>query len=145
MMQNPLDWREFEAYMKKQFSGWPIENWEKQIERQQEWARQYMQKMIAKWMPDFRPNPLAWLDFNIFETHRNIIVRVHVPSGLSHDQLKFAVSPRALRVSMQEHSETIVLGANVIPERSKAEYKQGCWEIRMPKAQKREKFHPIFP
>lgn len=142
--QSALDWKEFQQSLLEQipFMG---NDWEgKNIEN-------FVQKTIKQYMPKSLPfkNGLSSLfshsfDYDLFETHRSLFVRIRLSDDLSPDSVRFYANRRKLKVIAPDHSEEIPLPCDVNAARAIARYDDGILEIRIPKQGGFDPYREIF-
>ena len=85
--------------------------------------------------PLFRDLPVLW------ETETAVIFRADLP-GIEPREIEVTLSEDALNVRAGEFRRAVALPAAVVPELTRAAYRDGVLEIRMPKAG-REKIRRI--
>lgn len=139
-----LDWKEFQQSLLEQipFMG---NDWDgKNIEN-------FVQKTIKQYMPKSLPfkNGLSALfsrsfDYDLFETHRSLFVRIRLSDDLSPDSVRFYANRRKLKVISPDQSEEIPLPCDVNAARAIARYDDGILEIRIPKQGGFDPYREIF-
>lgn len=142
--QSATDWKEFQQSLLGQipFIG---NEWEgKSIEH-------FVQKTIKQYMPKSLPfkNGLMSLfsrslDYDLFETHRSLFVRIRLPDDVSADSVRFYANRRKLKLISADQSEEIPLPCDVNASRAIARYDDGILEIRLPKQSGTEPYREIF-
>ena len=141
----PTDWEEFEKAMLRQFSFLPEKLINKGDGQNEDWVGEYVQKMLRKALPQTAtlsgfPSHIA---YNMFETHRNVIVRCTIPKGITEGDIRIAVNRRKLKLKLGNKTEEILLLKEINPARAEAEILGGNLEIRIPKSSKQEQFHDV--
>lgn len=148
--QPMIDWDEFEKHMIKQFPFMSGLNFPRDAKQYKDLGENYVQETMKRFFsssmyPDSRFNPFAMsgIDYDLFETHRNIFVQCRLPKEASPVDMNFSVNKRKLKIAYSGKTEEVKLPNDVDPVRSSANYKDGILEIRMPKSRDRETFHDI--
>lgn len=140
-----IDWKEFQNDLFQQvpFVGksWNPAGIEKFVKNT---IRNYLPKSLFDMGGASRPFASAPVDYEVFETHRSIFVRVRVPADVSPRSLRFYANSRKLRIENGEHTEEIMLPSEVNPDRTIARFDQNVLEIRLPKVARSEPFQEIF-
>jgi HSP20 family molecular chaperone IbpA len=92
------------------------------------------------------PHSDAILSPEIFETLHVVIVQIKLPKKLNPKNLQVLINAHNIKIKGQseEEGQLIKLPCSVIPAASKAHYKQGILEIKMPKVRYKEHFHEVF-
>lgn len=85
------------------------------------------------------------IQFDNFETHQSVITRFRVPAGVDPKDIGILVGAGDVRIRLPDGGEE----RNPLPRRvrvedSKAVYKDGVFEIRMPKEAEDEHYREIF-
>jgi hypothetical protein len=139
-----FDWEAFQ----KQFAGNGFINdsvKEMMTKGNLSWVDDYVQGIVSRTLPKMSPQTEKTIDqlkANVFETHNFVIARIKVSKQADPRKLRFYVANNQLRVDGLAHdnNQFIQLPANVRFRESRAVFKNGIFEIRMPKeAQKRFK------
>ncbi|WP_199623242.1 Hsp20/alpha crystallin family protein [Paenibacillus alkalitolerans] len=78
---------------------------------------------------------VSGLTSDVFETHRSVIVRIHLPQYAAEHRPNISVSPREITISgiPGKMDEKIKLPCIVTPGRNKAALSKGILEIRLRK------------
>jgi HSP20 family molecular chaperone IbpA len=86
------------------------------------------------------------LSSETFETHHSVIVQLKLPKKVHPKNLRVLINAHNIKINGQNEGEgqLIKLPCSVVPTGSKAQYKQGILEIKMPKVRFKEHFHEIF-
>ncbi|MGZ7441524.1 Hsp20/alpha crystallin family protein [Paenibacillus sp. TH7-28] len=141
-------WEEFEKQMLEQFPFLPKNFTQGNPARNFSWVGDFVQKQLQKSMPaDFNipifNNKTA--NYDLYETHRNLIVRLPVSEDFSLDQTKVSVNRNKLRIVLPSgEKREIQLKKQVNPKQARAKYKEGILEIQMPKLPEHQNFHDVF-
>ncbi|RRJ65824.1 hypothetical protein EHV15_25080 [Paenibacillus oralis] len=141
-------WEEFEKNMMEQFPFLPKNFTQVNAARNLSWVGDFVQKQLQKSMPSDINIPIfnnKAVNYNLYETHRNLIVRLPVSEHFSQDQPKVSVNRNKLRIVFPSGEEQeIQLKKQVNPRKSRAKYKEGILEIQMPKLPESQNFRDIF-
>lgn len=134
------DWLRFEQWMSRAF---PFLKEDLELERlmrspfpvgkvvQEALDRSFGSGMLAA---TGKPAWSARIRSDMFETHRSVIVRLHLPAGVRKEQVRTLVSRHKLRVEWPpDFTHDILLNHSVNPKRARAGFKDGILEVRMPK------------
>jgi HSP20 family molecular chaperone IbpA len=146
--QTSIDWEKFRTYMMGQF---PFLTNHKMINHDfmnADLIDDYAQKAMKRIRtltnhPFLHPFIAKEIDYELFETHQSIFVQIRLPEKISLRDVKIAVNRRTLKVEFQKKAEIITLPADVDSLRSNSKFKNGLLEIRMPKTNENEPYHPI--
>ncbi|MEX2461452.1 MAG: Hsp20/alpha crystallin family protein [Paenibacillaceae bacterium] len=86
------------------------------------------------------------LRVEIFETHQSVIAKIKIPKHLDPRSLKIWVNTSHIKMERtQDNKEQMInLPSRVDSNTSKAVYKQGILEIRIPKLKARDRYHEVF-
>ncbi|RRJ62688.1 hypothetical protein EHV15_06835 [Paenibacillus oralis] len=119
---------------------------------------QYVNEILKKTLPDpmnsfagmgKEASVSGWgagkIQFENFETHQSVITRFRVPAGVNPQDIGVMVGAGDVRIRLPDGGEE----RNPLPRRvrvedSKAVYKDGVFEIRMPKEAEDEHYREIF-
>ncbi|EXX85790.1 hypothetical protein BG53_07295 [Paenibacillus darwinianus] len=146
-----LDWHEFEKFMVKQFPFIPegqLTTHGEGLDPVGDYVGNIMKRFFKN--PSMRHpyfNPFkdgGGIDYDMFESHRSVFVQCRLPKQTSPHELNFSVNKRKLKVKNAECTQIIPLTCDVDPARSKATYKQGLLEIRLPKKNSSGPYHDIM-
>jgi hypothetical protein len=92
------------------------------------------------------PHSGALLSPETFETHHWVIVQIKLPKKVHPKNLRVFINARNIKIKGQDEGDEqlIKLPCSVVPAESKAQFKQGILEIKMPKVKYKEHFHEVF-
>lgn len=136
-----MDWKQFEAWMMKQFPFIP----DMRKAHNPSWVSDYVQKVVNESLNRYS-DPLfpRTLQYDLFETHRNLIVRARLPEDVSPNDVRTSVNRRKVRIEWSKgKKQDIVLEQRIDPTRTRAKYKDGILELHMPKLLEPESFYDI--
>lgn len=147
----PMDWSEFEKQMIKQFPFLPKDFMNGGAARNSSWVGDIVKKSIDRYLNEgltpnvFNPFASASLSYDLFETHRSVIIRLHIPKDVSPHKVRASVNRRKVRIELPSGKrQEIRLEKPVNPKRSHAVYKEGILEVRMPKIREPKSFHEVY-
>ncbi|WP_274363484.1 Hsp20/alpha crystallin family protein [Paenibacillus thermotolerans] len=147
----PVDWGEFEKQMLKQFPFLPKDFMNGGSIRNNSWVGDIVKKSIDRYLNEglqpnvFNPFASALLSYDLFETHRSVILRLNIPKNMSPHEVKASVNRRKVRIELPSGKlQEIKLEKPVNPKRSQAVYKEGVLEVRMPKIREPKSFHEVY-
>ena len=120
----------------------PPFDWD-QFDFDQDWVGRYAQKAIKQFfsnstnpqIKELLPNSLMNINYNLFETHRSIFVRIRLPNKTSPKAVKLSVNSRRLKISLNGKSEVVLLPHDVDADQCTATFKDGILELRLPKSE----------
>lgn len=83
------------------------------------------------------------LGYDVFETHRSVIVRIRLPSDIHPRELDTAISCHKVRIRLPSgETQVIALPRAVNPKRARALFRNGILELRLPRTG--EPYHPVY-
>ncbi|CAG5091821.1 MAG: hypothetical protein C6W55_02235 [Thermobacillus sp.] len=83
------------------------------------------------------------LNYDTFETHRSVIVRLRLPEDLNPRELEMSISCHKVRIKLPSGvKQEIPLPKAVSPRKARTTFKGGILELRLPKT--REPFYPLY-
>jgi HSP20 family molecular chaperone IbpA len=115
------------------------------------WLEEYIKDLVANVVPDAMvganktmnmTQPTSSLNFNVFETHTYVIARAKLSKGTDLGGIRILAGSNELLVKglPEGDDKVIALPGRVRPNESKAVYKNGVLEIRMPRDEEQEAF-----
>lgn len=148
-----FDWGEFEKHLLQQIPFLP-KNFFRGMNpgRATNWVQDYVQNAFKSMIGDVQKGAFPFaqgkqtdsMHYDLFETHRSVIVRCSIPKDTSPYDYKPSVNRRNLRIrTPSDDNVDIPLPKPVVPSSSKATYRDGVLEIRMPKSSKKEYYRSI--
>jgi HSP20 family molecular chaperone IbpA len=105
----------------------------------------YVQNAISHVMPsETTIHPDVHPD--IFETHNFVIVKLKLPKNVNPSNIRLFIQANHIKLEgwANEKEQIIKLPSSVQSTKSKALFKQGVLEIKMPKIKFRDRFHEVF-
>ncbi|UUZ85720.1 Hsp20/alpha crystallin family protein [Paenibacillus sp. P26] len=81
----------------------------------------------------------------VFDTHNNVIVKVHIPDRAEAQKVRVKLSSNQVRLdgSPNKAIQTIKLNSLVYPDSCKAVYKNGIMQLHMRKQSTDQAYHPV--
>jgi HSP20 family molecular chaperone IbpA len=135
--------------MIKQLPFIPKQLFHQDPEQTEGWIDMYMKRALSGFLNPSAIHPALQsvapkrLDYEMFETHRNLFVRCRLPEHTSPRDVRFTVNKRMVKIDHLQQTEEIDLSSDVDISRSTAKFKDGILEIRMPKLQDSEPYREI--
>jgi HSP20 family molecular chaperone IbpA len=149
--QSPMDWNDFEKQMLKQFPFLPKNFTRMDFSQNANWIGDLVKKNIDRFINQnfmsnaTNPSFFQLLSYDLLETNNSIIVRLHLPNKMPPHNVKMSVSRRKVRLDLPTGKrQEIQLEKPVDPKRSRANFKDGVMEIRMPKVKEPSRYHSIY-
>ncbi|ULO10079.1 hypothetical protein H1230_15685 [Paenibacillus sp. 19GGS1-52] len=131
---NPLDWLSEDPFFKKQLS---LKALEEQWKLDPNQIDSYVEKIIKEATSSSLNNDgkSSGLHFEHVDTHNFLISKITIPSRVHPENIWVQLNRTQIKINglSKEQSEIIQLPFPVNPEQSKATYKQGSLQLRMPK------------
>lgn len=118
------------------------------------WVGDYVQNVLKKSFSGARTgsketatdkNDSPNFEYEMFETHNSVIVRLHIPDDIHHKNVATYASSNLLKIEQlpSRKKQLIRLPSLVDPGQSKASYKERVLEVRMAKHADEDIFNEI--
>ncbi|TVY09664.1 Hsp20/alpha crystallin family protein [Paenibacillus cremeus] len=138
-----MNWKNFEQF----FGGRvPFPGTANGSGDQMAWVESYVKDMLSQAMPNLEMASLKHhLHTEVFDTHNNVIVKVHIPDRNQARKLRVLLSPNQLRLEglPDKGAQTIRLNSMVVPSSCKAVYKNGIMQFHIRKQSSEETYYEI--
>ncbi|MDF2669963.1 MAG: HSP20-like chaperone protein [Paenibacillus sp.] len=87
----------------------------------------------------------ALLQTEVFETHRNVIVKLHIPSHINPRNIQLFVNSQQLKIEGPgQNNQLVRLPSPVQSQYSKAEYRDDILQVQLRKQPKSERYDEIY-
>ena len=146
MNQNPffdMNWKHFEQF----FGGkLPFPGGDGGPGADLSWVDGYIKEILNRAMPQAEVHGLKHhFHSEVFDTHKNVIVKVHIPDRAQARKIRILLNANVLRLEglPDNNSQTIKLNSLVIPSSCKAVYKNGVLQLHMRKQTAENPFYEI--
>lgn len=150
---NPFDWDAFERWLGDSMPFDPRNATSKKIN---EYVREVVEEALSQaGTPEARagftsgmmrpPFGSVTLPTEVFQTHNHVIVRIKVVKGVKPRQLRLYAGLQRLRIDGLPESGTqyVRLPGLVHPETSRAMYRDGVLQVKLPKRKINERFEEV--
>ncbi len=100
------------------------------------WVENYVKNVMKQAMPNMdSPSLKHHFHTEIFDTHNNVIVKVHVPDKAQARKLRVKLNLNQVRLEglPDNKTQTIRLASLVVPESCKAVYRNGILQLHIRK------------
>lgn len=100
------------------------------------WVENYVKNVMKQALPDMdSPSLKHHFHTEIFDTHNNVIVKVHVPDKAQARKLKVLINVNQIRLEglPDNNIQTIRLASLVVPGSCKAVYRSGILQLHVRK------------
>lgn len=144
-----VKWEDLEKYFLDQFRHVPEELLKRTAGNSTQWIGRYIEQVIKRCFPPSNGLTSSYAEYSwnvsydLFETHRSIIVRIPVSDKLKLDQMRVSAGRMKLKVKLAEQTLQINLPKPVNPDLARAECKYGYLEIRLPKSTRKEPMQDV--
>ena len=111
------------------------------------WVSDYVQKQLER---AFSNTTMEFpfkskLNYDVVETHRSIILRLHVPEDISPHEVRMSLDAHLVRIALPSgDKQDITLKKPVNPKRATARYKNRILELIMPKVRYKRRLHEVI-
>jgi HSP20 family molecular chaperone IbpA len=144
----PFDWKAFERMFGGGGGSLPLPDSLRSSFRDTSWIGDYVQRILrhAQSQQGLSAS-FADIDSHWFETHKSVIFRINVPKETNANLIRVWVSSHHLQlegIPDTKHKHTFPLPAPVVAKASRAVFKDGVLEIRMPKSVSDKKYREIY-
>lgn len=129
---NPLSWLNEDPFFKNKLN---MKELEEQWNLDPSQIDSYVEKMIREATASALPAPTGKVHFEHVDTHNFLITKIRIPSGVHPENIWTQINRTQIKISGigKDQAEIIPLPFPVNPDQSKATYKQGSLQFRMPK------------
>ncbi|KKO51349.1 hypothetical protein XI25_26690 [Paenibacillus sp. DMB20] len=129
---NPLDWLNQDPFFKKHF---PFKTLEDQWRLDPNQVDSYVQNIINQATTSGFMDGVSSLRYEHFDMHDTLVTMIRIPKRIHPESIWVQLSRTQIKVNglKDKESELIKLPVPVNPDRTKATYKQGSLQLRMPK------------
>ncbi|ASA21779.1 Hsp20/alpha crystallin family protein [Paenibacillus donghaensis] len=129
---NPLDWLRNDPFFANQIS---LKALEEQWKLDPDAIDSYVDKVIREATPSLSPTSKTKLKFEHVDTHSFLITKIRIPSSIHPENLWLQLYRTQLKIGglANDRSEVITLPVPVNPNQSRATFKQGTLQLKMPK------------
>ncbi|MCZ8518838.1 MULTISPECIES: Hsp20/alpha crystallin family protein [Paenibacillus] len=110
------------------------------------WVENYVKDVLRQSMPAAEaPSIKHHFHSELFDTHKSVIVKVHIPDRAQARQLRLMLSASEIRLENlpDNNSQTIRLASPVVPGSCKAVYRHGVLQLHLRKQASDHLFHEI--
>lgn len=110
------------------------------------WLDGYIKEILKKTMPQMEVQTLKHhFHSEVFDTHNNVIVKVHIPDRAQARKIQVLMNADQLRLEglPDNKTQTIRLPGLVVPTSCKAVYKSGILQLHMRKQTTESPFYEI--
>lgn len=149
----PFDWQTFETTMLQQIPLLPKDFPASGHRQQPSWVSELTEKLLANEFSAASPADRSFglfpfargmRNYRAFETHRSMIIRIPVPSGVTSDQIDTTVNPHQVKIRFAKDKQRVIpLAKPILPDKTKALLRNGILELRMPKSRRGNGDMPI--
>jgi HSP20 family molecular chaperone IbpA len=145
--QNAIDMKDFRKKMLENFPFLPKQFLDVDPTQGASWVSDYVQKQLQR---AFSNTTIEFpftskLNYDVAETHRNIILRLHVPKDISPHDIKMSLDTHLVRIELPSgDKQDITIKKPVNPKRAAARYKNGILELQMPKMRYKRRLHEVI-
>ncbi|CAG7621703.1 Hsp20/alpha crystallin family protein [Paenibacillus allorhizosphaerae] len=142
-----MNWKNFEQFFggKLPFPGM-LNGSGTSGDDQMAWVEGYVRDVLKQAIPNFNPTMLKHhFQTELFETHNNVIVKVHIPDRAQARKIRALISANQIRLEglPEKSAQTIRLASPVAPDSCKAVYKNGIMQFHMRKQSADETYYEI--
>lgn len=132
---NNLDWLREDPFFKKHF---PFKTLEEHLKLDSDEVDQYVENAIrqATLNPAFsNSGGGSKLQYEHLDTHNLLITKIRIPNRIHPENIWVQLNRTQIKINGldDEESQIIVLPTPINPDQSKATFKQGSLQIKMPK------------
>lgn len=130
-----LDWLREDPFFKKHF---PFKTIEEHLKLDSDEVDQYVENAIrhATMNPAFNnSNSGSKLQYEYLDTHNLLITKIRIPNRIHPENIWVQLNRTQIKINglNDEESQIILLPTPINPDQSKATFKQGSLQIKMPK------------
>lgn len=130
-----MNWKQFEQFFngKLPFPASPLSGDNKDPVS---WVEGYIKDVLNRAMPNVEVQALKHhFHSEIFDTHNNIIAKIHIPDKVQARKIRLKLNPYQIRLEglPDDKTQTIRLSNQIVPNSCKAVYKDGILQLHMRK------------
>ncbi|WP_054957848.1 Hsp20/alpha crystallin family protein [Paenibacillus dakarensis] len=130
-----LDWLQQDPFFKKIL---PFKEIKEQLKMNTDEVDQYVEKALreANIYSLFADKKRSNIKHEHVDTHNLLITKIHVPKNVHPENMSVQVNRTQIRIyglTDEDEYRIIQLPSPIIPDQSKASFKQGSLQLRMPK------------
>lgn len=110
------------------------------------WVENYVKDVMKQALPSIDPSGLKHhFHTEVFDTHNNVIVKVHIPDRTQARKLRVLLGSNQLRLENLPEGgvQTIKLNSLIVTGSCKAVYKSGILQLHMRKQSSELPYHEI--
>lgn len=138
-----MNWKSFEQFFggKLPFPGTANGNGDHLA-----WVEGYVKDVLNQAIPSVNLASLKHhFHTEVFDTHNNVIVKVHIPDRAQARKVRVLISANQVRLEglPEKGAQTIRLNSLVVPDSCKAVYKNGIMQFHMRKQTAEETYYEI--
>ncbi len=145
--RNAIDRKDFRKKMLENFPFLPKQFMDVDPTNGASWVSDYVQKQLER---AFSNTTMEFpfkskLNYDVVETHRSIILRLHVPEDISPHEVRMSLDAHLVRIALPSgDKQDITLKKPVNPKRATARYKNRILELIMPKVRYKRRLHEVI-
>lgn len=145
-------WEEFEQLLGQSlpfFKEGSFDPWMKHLSKLKDmsWIEKHLKEAVQQSLSaNASQTGRVYLQADVFETHRSVIVRMNIPKSVNPRALQLFISTSKLRIEGLPggKKQTISLPAPVLIQRTSVKYKDSVLEVRARKSKRKERFREIY-
>ncbi len=144
---NAIDLQGFRKKMLESFPFLPKQFLDVDQTHGASWVSDYVQQQLKRALSNATMDyPFkSKLSYDVVETHRNMILRLHVPRHIPPYEIKMSLDTHLVRIKLPSGSkQDIAIKKPVNPKRATARYKNGILELQMPKLRQKRRLHDVI-
>lgn len=139
---NNFDWKGLEQFFGGKFPSAPIDGMNDPA-----WVEHIVKDVMKKAFPKSLDLKMLNKHFRteIFETHNNVIVKIHIPDKTQAHNLKSYVGVNRIKLEglPDDKKQSVKLPTHIVPESCKALYKNGVLQMQMRKTKISDRMHQV--
>ncbi|MEF3302025.1 Hsp20/alpha crystallin family protein [Paenibacillus sp. GYB003] len=136
-----FDWKSFEQFFGGKF---PLGA---DLNRDTAWVDRVVKDVMSKALPHPIDVGLLGKHFQteVFETHNNVIVKIHIPDQETARRIRPYIGFNLLKLegAADDKTQTVKLTSPIVPESCKAVYKNGVLQLHMRKMKRKEPLREV--
>lgn len=145
LKNNPFfdfNWRNFEEFFGGKLPVPPVGKGDSAS-----WIEEYVQNVLKQALPTVNLATVKQRTYHteLFDTHNNVIVKVHIPDKTQARKVRVMLSSNQIRLegTPDDTAQTIRLSSLVVPSSCKAVYRNGVLQLHMRKLVNDNLFHEV--